>query len=75
MTLEAPKNAEYFSSENFKLSTSETSQESSRAENLAASVYLNYFQTHYDEKVLDSWFKVYMPLIKEDSKYHKVKRL
>jgi hypothetical protein len=32
---------------------------------LSASVYLNYFTTKHDEKVIDLWFKTYIPIIRE----------
>ena len=33
---------------------------------LSATVYLKYFSTQYDEKVLDNWIKVYFPMMQEN---------
>jgi hypothetical protein len=30
-------------------------------------VYLNYFTTMHDEKLIDQWFKLYLPMIKESA--------
>ncbi|CDW78866.1 tbc1 domain family member 14 [Stylonychia lemnae] len=48
-----------------------------RQETLSAAVYLNYFQKTHDEKHIDQWFKVYIPLIKEgyDEEFRKNKKL
>ena len=49
-----------------------------RQETLSAAVYLNYFQKTHDEKQIDQWFKVYLPLIKDsgdDCEFKKNRRL
>ena len=46
-----------------------------RQETLSAVVYLNYFQKTHDEKHIDQWFKVYIPLIKEGGDIKKHKKL
>ena len=44
---------------------------------LSASVYLNYFTTKHDEKLIDLWFKTYIPIIREQpsSSYRLNKKL
>jgi hypothetical protein len=43
---------------------------------LSASVYLLYFSKVYEEKAIDIWFKVYLPLLKEgEHEYKKIKKL
>lgn len=49
-----------------------------RQETLSAAVYLNYFQKIHNEKQIDLWFKVYLPLIKDsidESEYKRNKKL
>ena len=42
---------------------------------LSAAVYLTYFSTPYNEKLIDVWFKTYLPLINEESNFVTYKRL
>ena len=37
-----------------------------RKESLAAAVYLNYFQKSHDEKLIDIWFRNYLPMFKDN---------
>ena len=32
---------------------------------MSASIYLNYFTTKHDEKLIDLWFKSFIPLIRD----------
>jgi hypothetical protein len=36
-----------------------------KQETLSATVYLNYFTTVHDDKLIDTWFKTYLPLIRD----------
>ena len=48
-----------------------------RQETLSAAVYLNYFQKIHDEKHIDLWFKIYLPMIKDsyEDDYKKSKKI
>ncbi|MFS8160315.1 MAG: hypothetical protein ACMG6E_08930 [Candidatus Roizmanbacteria bacterium] len=36
---------------------------------------MNYFSSSHNEKLIDSWFKTYLPLIKENENFKSYKRL
>lgn len=36
-----------------------------KQETLSATIYLQYFTKFHDEKLIDQWFKTYLPMIKD----------